>query len=213
VDAEYGSFSPGSSKCTPLSSIQYVGTLPGPPPASATCVHVQITTNDNTVFARVPILGIAEVSATAGSSAGQISPNHGAGTNVGAAPTPTAAPWDAGSGEGYTIWAGNRADSTVLSVGSPVLFFADSGWDSGNDVQTACGPCQYQATQDFKGWADPQCFTEPLPSTCTGPNGALGNAAASLQIGSEIRVVVVSSIDHVVVRILLQEITSAEATR
>ncbi|HEV3312740.1 MAG TPA: Tad domain-containing protein [Chloroflexota bacterium] len=195
VDAEYGSFNSGSSKCTPLSSNQYVGSLSGSPPSGAHCIHVVVTTSDNTFFAKVPIIGVPEVSASALGSAGQISPSYGTNSSgVSATPTPTAAPW--GSGEGFTIWGGTRADSTVLAVGSNVLFFADSGWDYGNDVQTSCSPCQYQATQNFKGLADPQCFTVPLPSSCTGPNGAHGNPAKNLAAGTEVQVVVVTSVTH-----------------
>lgn len=193
VDAEYGSYSSSTATCTPLTANEYVGSQTGSPPSSATCVRVKVTTSVNTLFAKIPLIGVAQISASAQGSAGQISPGTGAG-NVSGLPTP--ASWNTGSGEGYTIWGGNRADSTGLSVGSPVLFFADSGWNSGNDVQTNCNPCQYQATQNFKGLADPQCFTVPLPSSCTGPNGAHGNPADNLTAGSEVQVVVVSSVSH-----------------
>lgn len=199
VNAQYGNYPSGSAACTPLSTNQYVGSVGGSPPSAATCVHVVVTTSDNTLFAKIPVIGIPEVSASAQGSAGMISSALGAGSasRYGATPTPTPAPWNPnGAGEGWAIWGGQRADSTMLSVGSPVLFFADSGWNSGNNVQTNCSPCEYQATQNFKGLADSQCFTVPLPSTCTGPNGAHGNAAAGLAVNSEVQVVVVSSVDH-----------------
>ena len=199
VDAEHGNYPAGTDTCTPLTTNQYVGSVGGSPPSAATCVHVKITTRANTLFSRLPILGFAQVSAAATSSAGQISPTQGAGSVVNASPTPTPAPWDTGTGEGFAIWGGNRADSTMLSVGSSVLFFADSGWDSGNDVlEKNCGSnCEYNATQNFKGLADSQCFNyPPLASTCTGPNGAHGNEAKYLDPGTKIQVVVVSSVTH-----------------
>lgn len=276
VNAEYGSYG-SSSTCTVLSPIQYVGSVGGNPPGGATCVHVLVTTSKNTLFANVPIIGVAQLSASAVSSAGRVQINTGVspasnvtGATYGSSsvvftftttatapavgswvtisgvtpgsfngtyqvvssttgsvtvtvvsnpgtytsggtitfnstgvtptpsptPAPTAAPWDTGAGQGWTIWGGKRADSRTLNVGDSVLFFADSGWNSGNDVQTSCSPCEYQATQNFKGIADPQCFTLPLTTTCSGPNGAHGNAAASISPGTVIEVVVTSSVTH-----------------
>jgi Flp pilus assembly protein TadG len=203
VNAQYGKYPSGSNTCTLFTPTQYVGN--GTVPSGTTCVRVVVSTSKKTLFASAPILGFPQIGASAGSSAGLVSVAAPGSTT---AVQPTPGPWDLGWGEGWTIWGGKRADSTVvlkaasgtapnITPGSPVLFFADSGWNSGNDVQTNCtGACQYQATQNFKGIADPQCFDVPLNSSCTGPNGAHGNAAASLTPGSTVQVVVVDSVDH-----------------
>ncbi len=197
VDAEYGSYPDGSSSCTPLSSNQYVGSVGGSPPSGATCIHVKVTTSRRTLFSKVPIIGAAQIAASATGSAGQVSLQAADGPGSGgSSATPTPAPWDLGSGEGFTIWGGQRADGHILVVGDPVVFFADSGWNSGSDVQTNCNPCEYNATQNFKGMADPQCFQLPLTSSCTGPNGAHGNPAAGIQPGTYVQVVVVDTISH-----------------
>jgi Flp pilus assembly protein TadG len=200
VDAQYGRYPSGSSSCTPWISSQYVGN--GTIPNGTKCVKVIVSTSKKTLFASAPVLGFPQIGASAQSSAGLVSvvaPDTANGGGAFPTPTPTPAPWDTGSGEGWAIWGGNRADGTILSQSPPstVLFFADSGWNVANDVQTNCpGSCEYQATQNFKGIADPQCFQVPLVSQCTGPNGALGNAAASIPPGNSVELVVVSSVDH-----------------
>jgi Flp pilus assembly protein TadG len=215
VDAQYGQYPSGSNTCTPFSPAQYVGN--GTVPAGAKCVKVIVSTSKKTLFASAPILGFPQIGASAQSSAGLVSVVAPGAAGV---QQPPPGPWNLGGGEGWAIWGGLRADSTTLcatngvalcdfaahpNAASTALSFADSGWNSGNDVRTSCnGTCDYQATQNFKGIADPQCFPAPpypaLPaspfSSCTGPNGAHGNAAAALAPGTLVQVVVVRTVDH-----------------
>lgn len=194
VDAEYGTYNtPTLGKCTPLSSNQWVGSNGNNlPPSSANCVKVKVSTDAKTFFGKV--LGESQIGASAQSSAAQISIAVAA-ADAGANPTatPTPAPWYFDS-EGFSIWGGRRADSRTLTVGSPVLFFADSGWDTGNDYDTSAGT--YDATQNFKGIADPQCFTLPPQSSCTGPNGSHGNEALSIPDGTFLQIGVVDNVTH-----------------
>ena len=192
VDAEYGAYGSGST-CTPFTSGQYVGN--GTIPTGTSCIKVVVSTTRNTLFANVPVIGAAQIGASAGARAGQVS-TSGFGNQPIPTATPTPGPWNTGDDEGWAIWGGKTADGHVNTVGSAALFFADSGWNYGNDVLTNCNPCEYQATQNFKGLADPQCFTNPPPNTCTGPNGAHGNAAAGLTPGTSVQVVVVTSVQH-----------------
>lgn len=116
--------------------------------------------------------------------------------NVTPSPTPTTPPWDTGTGLGYAVWGGPRADNSQLSVNSTVLYYADTHWNTGSDVQTGCKPCAYDATQNFKGLADPQCFSGSMNTSCSAPDGAHGNPPSTIPVGSYIQVVVVDSITH-----------------
>lgn len=199
VDAEYGTFNtPAQGVCTPLESDQWVGSNgSNPAPSEADCIRMKVSTSRQTFFGDIPLIGQPQIGASAESSAAQISllaPGSYARPTL--TPTPGAAmgPY----GFGWAVWGGKRADNSTLQVGDPVMFFADSGWDYGNDIDESCSSsCEYNPNgQSYKGLIDTTqgCVmpNPPAPIDCVGPKGAHGNQAQGLATGSYVQVVAIN---------------------